>query len=121
MSYIIIFTTCASKKEAIAIAAGLLKKRLVGCANILDSVDSRFWWKGRIDRAKEVLVTMKARRADFSEIERTIKRLHSYEVPEIIALPIVAGSKDYLAWINESVSPKANPPTAEKLKAKNEN
>lgn len=97
--FIIIFITCGSKKEAGKIVDAILNKRLAACANIVSEVESKFWWRGKIDNAKEYLIMMKARRKNFEEIEKQVKRLHSYEVPEIIAIPIVAGSKDYLKWL----------------------
>ena len=101
--FVMIIVMCASGKEARRIADHLLRKRLVACANIISGVESKFWWKGKIDRAKEVLVIMKTKRALFKKAEYEIKRLHSYEVPEIIALPIIAGDRNYLNWIEESV------------------
>lgn len=101
--FCVIFVTCRSKKEADVIASSLLKKRLVVCANIISGVDSRFWWDGKIDRSKETLVIMKTRLNRFKRIEKEVKCLHSYDVPEIIAIPIVAGSRDYLGWINDTV------------------
>ena len=100
--YVVIFVTCASKGQASSITDSLLKKKLVACANTVSGIESRFWWKGKIDRAKEVLLILKARGANFANVEREVRRLHSYDVPEIIALPIVAGSKAYLEWIGES-------------------
>ena len=97
--FIIILVTCGARKEASAIAEALLKKRLAACVNITSEIDSKFWWKGKIDSAKETLVMLKTVRANFKKVEAEIKRLHSYEVPEIIAVPIVAGSKEYLSWI----------------------
>jgi periplasmic divalent cation tolerance protein len=101
--FIAVFVMCSSRKEADIIAGALLKKRLVACANIAGSITSRFWWKGKIDTASEVLVILKTRRANFHSVERDVKRLHSYDVPEIIALPIAAGSAAYLDWIRDSV------------------
>lgn len=101
--YIAIFTTCSSRKEADVIVMSLLKKRLVACGTITGYVASRFRWKGKLDKASEVLVILKTRRANFFMVEREIKRLHSYDVPEIIAFPIVAGSPEYLGWIHDSV------------------
>ena len=95
--------TCASREEARKISSRLLEKRLVACANILPNIESRFWWKGKLDSAAELLLTMKTARSNFKKIETEIKRLHSYEVPEIIAIPIVAGSRDYLDWISQVV------------------
>jgi len=95
--------TCVSMKEAKSISERLLKKRLIACANILSGVESKFWWKGKINKAGEILVMMKTKKENFRKIENEIKRLHSYEVPEIIAVPVTTGSRDYLNWIRESV------------------
>jgi periplasmic divalent cation tolerance protein len=100
---VIIFVTCASRKEAASIADSLLKKRLIACASIVAGLESRFWWKGGLDKAKESLVIMKTARKNFKAVEKEVKRLHSYEVPEIIASPISHGTKEYLGWISESV------------------
>ena len=94
--------TCQSKKEADRIVSSLLKKRLAACANIISGVDSRFWWNGKIDQAREILVILKTKRGNFKKIEKETKRLHSYEVPEIIAIPIIAGSREYLGWIGKN-------------------
>lgn len=100
--FCIILVTCRSLKEAENIARLLLKKRLVACANIIKGISSEFWWSGKINRAKEVLVVLKARLSNFKKIEKGVKSLHSYEVPEIIAMPIIAASYDYLKWIEDS-------------------
>jgi len=102
-NYILIMVTCASKEEARKISGQLLRKRLVACASILPKIESKFWWKGKLDSAREILVTMKTVRSNFKKIEALIKSLHSYEVPEIIAVPIVAGSRDYLDWISRTI------------------
>lgn len=101
--YILVMTMCASRSEGARIIGSLLRKRLVACANVSGRVESRFRWAGKLDKATESLVMMKSTLSNFTRIEREIRRLHSYEVPEIIALPIVAGSKDYLRWISDSV------------------
>lgn len=89
------------------IVASLLKKRLAACGNIISGVESKFWWKGRADTAREVLIILKARQENFEKIEIEIKRIHSYEVPEIIAISIVAGNKEYLNWLRkETCVPK---------------
>jgi periplasmic divalent cation tolerance protein len=64
-------------------------------------VESKFWWKDKVEKSKEVLILIKALRAKFKKIEKEISKLHSYEVPEIIAIPVVAGSKEYLKWIGK--------------------
>jgi periplasmic divalent cation tolerance protein len=101
--FVIIMVTCASAKEAQRIADRVLAKRLAACANIVDGVRSKFWWKGKLDSAEETLVMMKTSKANFKKIENEIKKLHSYEVPEIIAVPVAAGSKEYLKWIDDNI------------------
>jgi len=101
--FIAIFVACGSGGEAKRIAETLLKKRLIACANITGAVRSRFWWKGKIDSAREVLLTLKTARANFAKIEKEVKAKHSYDVPEIIAVPIVAGSREYLEWMNDEI------------------
>lgn len=97
--FIVILVTCGSKKEANEIVDTLLKKRLIACGNMISGVGSKFWWNRKINKAKEVLVILKTTRENFKRIEKDIKRIHSYKVPEIIALPIAAGSKKYLNWL----------------------
>lgn len=101
-SVVIIFITCANNKEAKQIATSLVKNRLAACVNIVDKIDSIFWWQGKIDRAKEVLLIIKSKKSKLVKIVKLVKSLHSYAVPEIIALPIIAGNKEYLEWIDES-------------------
>ena len=98
-NFVVVLVTCASKKEAESIASSLLTKRLIACANIISSVQSKFRWHGRINNAKEVLMLIKAKAGNFKAIEKEVKYMHSYEVAEIIALPIIKGSKEYLEWI----------------------
>ena len=100
--YIVIFVTVSSKEEAQKIIQALLQEKLVACGTIIDGVGSHFWWQGTIDQAKETLLILKTRKALFPKVVKKVKSLHSYEVPEIIALPIVAGNKQYLEWIDES-------------------
>ena len=99
--YIIVFVTTANKAEAEKISQALLTERLIACANIINPVASFFFWSGKIDRAEECLVVMKSRRDLFLELAERLKGLHSYEVPEVLALPIVEGSKAYLDWMGE--------------------
>ena len=98
-----IFVMCSSRNEANVIIDSLLRKRLVACANIIGGVVSRFWWKGRMDKASEVLVILKTSASNFAKVEREVKRLHSYEVPEVVMVPITAGSRAYLGWIDDTV------------------
>jgi periplasmic divalent cation tolerance protein len=101
---IVVLVTCGSSAEARKIARALVEGRLAACVNILRvPVESVYRWEGKVESSKEVLLMIKTSRHRFPALERTIKRLHSYDTPEIIALPIAAGSSDYLAWISDSV------------------
>ena len=100
--YVVIFITAPNKKEAEHIARQLIKNRLAACVNIMENIKSIFWWKGKVDRAGEVLLIIKTRKSLINKLIKKVKPLHSYAVPEIIALPIIAGNKQYLDWINES-------------------
>ena len=100
---IVIFVTAKDAVEAKIISDQLLEKKLIACANIVEGVQSVFWWQGKIDQAKETLIILKSKRSLFKKIVKTVKAYHSYEVPEVIALPIVDGNPDYLRWIDESV------------------
>ena len=101
--YVLIFVTCKDKKESAKISRELIKNRLAACVNIVDKVDSLFWWKGKVDRAKEVLLIIKSRKDKLAKIIKLVKAIHSYACPEIIALPVIAGYKPYLKWLDESV------------------
>jgi len=100
---IVVLVTCGSISEARKIARSLVDRRLAACVNILAPVESIYWWKGKVESAKEVLLVIKASSERFAALQDEVHRLHSYEVPEIIALPIAAGSRDYLSWISESL------------------
>ena len=97
--YVVILVTASGRDEADKITAALLEKRKAACVSIMAPVASRFWWKGKIDSADEVLLIIKTRETAVSDIINTVQRNHSYSVPEIIVLPIVGGSEGYLNWI----------------------
>jgi periplasmic divalent cation tolerance protein len=97
--YVIVLVTTASKQEAEKIAYHLLNDKLIACANILGPVTSLYRWSGNIERAEEYLVLMKSRKDLFERLVEVVKTTHSYEVPEILALPIVEGSNTYLDWL----------------------
>ncbi len=98
---IIIYITAANKQEAEQIGRTLVEKKLAACSNIVDPINSIFSWKGDICQEKETLLMLKTMQNKFDIIVHEVKNLHSYETPEIIALPIIAGSDDYLSWIKE--------------------
>jgi len=102
MKYIVVFITASEEEQAKKIADQLLSKRLIACVHILPKASSLFWWQGRIDSQEEVLLILKTREELLDKIIRTTKELHSYEIPEIIALPIIGGNEDYLKWINDN-------------------
>jgi len=101
--YVVILVTTKNVQEGKKIVKKLLEKKLIACGNIIKAVESLFWWQGKIDKANESLLILKAKRTHFKKIVNQIKEIHSYSVPEIIALPIVDGNSDYLDWIKESV------------------
>ena len=105
MTYIIVLMTASSKEEAVKIVHTLLKERLIACANIVDSVSSFFWWQGKIEQEKETLVIMKSSESLFKKLSQRVVDLHSYEVPEILALPVVNGLESYLNWIGACLEP----------------
>jgi periplasmic divalent cation tolerance protein len=100
---LVVFVTAASMEEAEALASALLEARVAACVSILPGVESRFWWEGRIERAQEVLLVIKTLREAYPTLERTVTTCHSYQVPEILALPVVQGHLPYLSWIMDNV------------------
>lgn len=96
---VVIFVTTSSKDEARAIAEALVSLKLVACANILGSVQSIFRWEGKLCEENETLVILKSVKSRVEEVVKKVRQLHSYDVPEIIALPIIGGSEDYLNWV----------------------
>jgi periplasmic divalent cation tolerance protein len=101
---IIVLVTCGSRKEARKIARALVEQRLAACVSeIAVPVASTYRWEGKVESTKEFLLLIKTSRRRFAAVRDAVHKLHSYEVPEIIAVPIVAGSQAYLEWIAESV------------------
>lgn len=96
---IVVLSTAANVEEAEKITLALLEARKVGCVNIVPEVLSRYWWQGRITKDKEVLLIAKTNTASLPDVIRIVKENHSYETPEVIALPITGGSAHYLAWL----------------------
>ncbi len=102
-SYIIVLVTVANKQEGEKISQKLLDEKLIACANIVGPVSSHFHWGGKVEAAEEFLVLMKSRMDLFEALSLRVKALHSYEVPEVLALPIIGGSKTYLDWLCSSL------------------
>lgn len=101
---VVVLITASSEDEASKIAGVLLDNKKAACVNIVPQVSSLFRWQGKIDSARESLLLVKTEASMLDEVVRLVREIHSYDVPEIIALPIVGGSRDYLEWIGESVS-----------------
>ena len=98
---VVVFVTTSSEEEAEKIASLLLEQRKAACVSVIPRVRSRFWWQGKLDSAQESLLIIKTRAALIPEITDIVKKTHSYTVPEIVALPIVAGNQDYLDWVDK--------------------
>jgi len=100
---IMVFITAASKDEAARLAEMLVERRLAACVQILPGVESVYRWQGQVERKEEFLLIAKTASTKFDELEREARALHSYETPEIVAVPLVSGSEPYLAWLMASV------------------
>jgi periplasmic divalent cation tolerance protein len=102
-NYIVVFITVKDSEEAQKIAKSLLKRRQAACVNIVPEVNSHFWWKDKLESTRESLLIVKTKESLLPELMKSVKKIHSYSIPEIIALPIVGGSQDYLDWIDSEV------------------
>jgi periplasmic divalent cation tolerance protein len=110
---IVIFSTCASAEEASRIARALVEKRLAACVNIGSPVQSVYRWKGAIEESPEIPLIIKSTRELFESVRAEIERMHSYEVPEVIALPIVEGAENYLLWFDREIGERPKPQRAQ--------
>lgn len=102
-NFVQIITTTASEDEAVRLARALLEQRLAACVQIIGPIESLYWWQGKVNKSEEWMCIAKSELSLFPKIEETIKALHSYEVPEILAVPVVAGSEQYLQWLQGQV------------------
>jgi periplasmic divalent cation tolerance protein len=98
--YIQVFTTTEKREDAERIAETLVRKRLAGCVQIMGKLSSTYWWKGEVHKTEEWLCLIKSEKDLYEKLEKTIKKIHPYETPEITALPIISASKEYLAWLD---------------------
>jgi periplasmic divalent cation tolerance protein len=101
---IVVLTTCESEEQAQRLARHLIEQRLAACVNILPGARSIYRWKDKIEDATEFVLIIKSRREIFVKLREAIGRLHSYEIPEVIALPVVDGSEPYLNWLDREVA-----------------
>jgi periplasmic divalent cation tolerance protein len=106
--FIQVSTTVNSKKGANRIARKLLNERVAACVQVFGPIQSRYWWKGRIELAKEWICFIKSKASDYPRIEASIRKAHPYDVPEILALPVLRGNASYLRWIRNETAPKSN-------------
>ena len=102
---IVVLMTAANGEEAVRLADMLIGAHLAACVQILPEMESVYRWQGQIERQPEILLLAKTTRSKFDDLEREVRALHSYDTPEIIALPIVAGSGPYLDWLRASLQP----------------
>jgi periplasmic divalent cation tolerance protein len=100
-SYVQIFTTTETKEEAQKIARHLVEQKLAACVQIAGPIESTYRWKGKVETSTEWLCLIKTRESLFGWVDAAIKKLHSYETPEIIAVPLVNGSVEYLKWLDD--------------------
>jgi periplasmic divalent cation tolerance protein len=100
---IVILSTCGSAEEAEKIAGRLVEAQVAACVNIVPGIRSVYGWKGAVERATEWLLLIKTRQELFGRVAAEVRKLHSYQVPELIALPVTAGSENYLAWLDGEV------------------
>ena len=104
-SYVVVLVTCGSRREAGRIARSVVERKLAACVNVLDTpVRSVYRWKGKIEQSREFLLVMKSSQSRLRALQAEVERLHSYDLPEFIALPIVAGSQRYLTWLGHSLA-----------------
>lgn len=104
-SYVQVTTTTDSRLEAAELAHAAVDERLAACAQLVGPIASTYWWEGRIESAEEWMVVFKTKADRFDELASLITESHSYDTPEIVATPVVAGSMDYLAWVAEQTEP----------------
>ena len=102
--FVVVLVTASSAEEAVNIASALVEEHLAACANVVGPIRSIYRWKEAVEDAEEQLLVIKARASDFAALETRVRELHSYELPEVIALPLRNGSASYLEWLAEATS-----------------
>lgn len=112
MSHVVVLVTGPSAEEAERIGRALVEERLAACANLIPSISSTYWWKGKVEEASEALLVMKTRQDLLERLTARVRALHSYTVPEVIALPILGGNPDYLKWIDDSTASSPSTPSS---------
>jgi periplasmic divalent cation tolerance protein len=102
--FIIVYVTAGSPAEGDRLARALVDERLAACVNRLATVQSVYRWEGKLEQSEEQLLIIKTQRRLFAALEKRVRELHSYSVPEIVALPIIEGSQDYLRWLGDQTN-----------------
>jgi periplasmic divalent cation tolerance protein len=101
---IVVLSTCGSPEEADRLARSLVEQRLAACVNVIPGINSHYWWQGRLETAQECLLLIKSSRENFDQLRSAVEQVHSYEIPEVIALPVVDGALNYLNWIDGNLA-----------------
>jgi periplasmic divalent cation tolerance protein len=99
MKFIVVYVTATDLQQGRRIAQRLLEQKLAACVNIINAIESHYRWQGKVESSSEVLLVIKTRQSFFAKLVKEVKEVHSYDVPEIIALPIITGEKKYLTWL----------------------
>ena len=105
---VIVFSTCASREEGKRIARVLVEERLAACVNVIDGIVSIYQWQGKVHEGDEVMLVVKSRRDLLARLQERLANMHSYEVPEAIAIPVVDGLPAYLEWLERELEPPGN-------------
>lgn len=103
---VVVYTTCGNITEAEAIARSLIENRRAACVNVIPGLLSYYRWQGKVENDTELLVMIKTERGLVDEVRRTLETLHSYDLPEMIVVPIIAGSANYLEWLDQELRPE---------------
>ena len=101
---IVVLSTCGSPEEADRLARSLVEQHLAACVNVIPGINSHYWWQGRLEIAQECLLLIKSSRESFDQLRNAVEQAHSYDIPEVIALPVVDGALNYLNWIDVNLA-----------------
>jgi periplasmic divalent cation tolerance protein len=101
---IVVFSNCGSEEEARRIARSLVEARVAACVNIVPGIQSIYQWKGAVQEDSEWMLVIKSTRSLFDQLSAELRKIHSYQVPEVLAIPVVAGSQEYLEWLDRETA-----------------